>query len=83
MPASARVPLRSRASSATGTSVPAGANTMAELSGTGGRSSSPPTQVAPTSAARRRFPSPRVITYSSAPWASAICAVMCALEPKP
>jgi hypothetical protein len=76
-------PPRSRASSASGTTSPAGANEIAASSGSGGRSPGAPTHPPRARRASSRPASLRVTTCSSAPIASATCAVRCAEPPKP
>ena len=68
IPATAKVPPRSSASSAGSTRSPTGANRIAASSGTGGGSAAPCADAAPSSSASSRASAPRVITCTSAPW---------------
>ena len=83
MPATASVPPWSRARSATGTSSPAGANSTAESSGSGGPAAGGPAEAAPSSRASRCAAAERVSTCTRAPWAIATCATTCADAPNP
>ena len=83
MPAIASVPPWSSARSATGTSSPAGANRIAESSGSGGAASAGPAEAAPSSRASSRAFAERVSTCTVAPWASATWAATCADAPNP
>src|SRR5664279_5564172 len=67
MPAIARVPPRSSAARATGTSVPTGAKRMAASRGSGGAAVASPTEATPRSSASWRAAAERVSTCTVAP----------------
>ena len=85
IPAHTTVPPGATARSATGTSAPTGANTIAASSGSGGPSSESPAHSAPSSRANA-WPSMspgRVSANTRRPSWAAIWQTMCAEAPKP